>query len=124
MSIATIRNDDLSRRQHATHIARNLSVVESIGRPQAKFGVQCVRSDFYQTDEDVALHDHDDDRLLNARQVADRCSTTESRFCLIRRTGTSRQLRSVSANRLLVPLLPRGDASAHWISKRTMISDI
>ena len=88
MSIATIRNDGPYRRQSATHIARNLSVVESIGWPPAEFGVQSVGSDLHQTDEDAALHDHNDERLLNARQVADRCSTTKSRSRFIRRTGT------------------------------------
>jgi predicted DNA-binding transcriptional regulator AlpA len=77
MSIATIRNDGLSRRRPATHFVRNLSVVESVGRPPAKFGVQSVGSDLYQTDEDAALHKHNDERLLNARQVADKLGVSE-----------------------------------------------
>jgi predicted DNA-binding transcriptional regulator AlpA len=77
MSIATIRNDDLSRRQPANQITRNLSVVESIGRPPAKFAVQSVGGGLYQTDEDAALHNDDDDRLLNARQVADKLGVSE-----------------------------------------------
>jgi hypothetical protein len=52
MSITTIRNDDLSRRQPATHISRNLSVVESIGRPPVKFGVQSVGSGLHRREED------------------------------------------------------------------------
>ena len=77
MSIATIRNDDFSRRQPANHTASNFSVVESDARPLAKFGVLSVGSDFHRPDEDVALHNHNDERLLNARQVADKLGVSE-----------------------------------------------
>jgi predicted DNA-binding transcriptional regulator AlpA len=77
MSIATIRNDDFSRRQPANHSVGNLSVVGSSDQPPAKFGVQSVSSDLYQTNEDAALHDHNDERLLNARQVADKLGVSE-----------------------------------------------
>ena len=77
MSIATIKNDDFSRRQPANHSVGNLSVVGSSDRPPAKFGVQSVSSDLYQTDEDAALHNHNDERLLNARQVADKLGVSE-----------------------------------------------
>jgi len=77
MSIATIRNDTLFRKKLASRTASHHSVVESIGRPPAKFGVQRVDSDLYQTDEDAALHNDEDDRLLNARQVADKLGVSE-----------------------------------------------
>jgi predicted DNA-binding transcriptional regulator AlpA len=77
MPIATLRNDDFSRRQPASHSAVNLTVVGSSARPPAKFGVQSVSSDLYPSDEDAALNDHNDERLLNARQVADKLGVSE-----------------------------------------------
>ena len=100
MSIATIRNEGLSRRQSATHFARNLSVVESIGRPPAKFGVQSVGSDLYQTDEDAALHNDEDDRLLNARQVADKLGVSE-RWVRDHTTRRSPKIRAIKMGMLV-----------------------
>ncbi len=77
MSPATIRKDDLYRKQSVNHSAGNLSVVESPSRSLAKFGVQSVSSDLYQTDDDAALPNHDDERLLNARQVAHKLGVSE-----------------------------------------------
>jgi predicted DNA-binding transcriptional regulator AlpA len=39
--------------------------------------VQSESSDRYQTDEDAALHNNNDERLLNARQVADKLGVSE-----------------------------------------------
>jgi predicted DNA-binding transcriptional regulator AlpA len=100
MSIATIRNDDLSRRQPATHFARNLSVVESIGRPPAKFGVQSVGSEFHRPDEDAALHDHNDERLLSARQVADKLGVSE-RWVRDHTTRRSPKIRAIKMGMLV-----------------------
>ena len=100
MSIATIRNDDLSRRQPATHFARNLSVVESIGRPPAKFGVQSVGSEFHRPDEDGALHDHNDERLLSARQVADKLGVSE-RWVRDHTTRRSPKIRAIKMGMLV-----------------------
>jgi hypothetical protein len=69
MSIATIRNDGLSRKQHENRTASLLSVVESTGRPPARFGVQRVSSDFQQPDEGATPHNHGEERLVSARQV-------------------------------------------------------
>jgi predicted DNA-binding transcriptional regulator AlpA len=100
MSIATIRNEGLSRRQSATHFARNLSVVESTGRPPAKFGVQSVGSEFHRPDEDAALHDHNDERLLSARQVADKLGVSE-RWVRDHTTRRSPKIRAIKMGMLV-----------------------
>jgi predicted DNA-binding transcriptional regulator AlpA len=77
MSIAAIRNEALSRKRPVSHSASNLSVVESAAQPRVKFAVQGVRSAPYQSNEATAHQSHHDDRLLNARQVADKLGVSE-----------------------------------------------
>lgn len=100
MPIATLRNDDFSRRQPASHSAVNLTVVGSPDRPPAKFGVQSVSSDLYQSDEDVALNDHNDKRLLNARQVADKLGVSE-RWVRDHTTRRSPKIRAIKMGMLV-----------------------
>jgi len=77
MSIAAIRNEAFSRKQPAARIASNFPVVESTAQPQVKFPVQSVGGNFYEQDEVTTQHRHGDDRLLNARQVADKLGVSE-----------------------------------------------
>jgi hypothetical protein len=77
MPIATVRNDDFSRNQPGNHTASIFSVVESTAQSQVKFGVQGASGGLDQPDEVVALRDHNDERLPNARQVADKLGVSE-----------------------------------------------
>jgi predicted DNA-binding transcriptional regulator AlpA len=77
MSIAAIRNEGLSRKRPVSHSASNLSVVESAAQPRVKFEIQSVRSAPYHPNEVTAQQSHHDDRLLNAKQVADKLGVSE-----------------------------------------------
>jgi predicted DNA-binding transcriptional regulator AlpA len=77
MSIAAIRNEALSSKRPVNHSASNLSAVESAAQPQVKFEVQGVRSDLYESKEVTAQQSHPNERLLNARQVADKLGVSE-----------------------------------------------
>jgi predicted DNA-binding transcriptional regulator AlpA len=77
MSIAAIRNEALSGKQLANHNANNLSLVEAPAQPQAKFGVQRVENDLYALNEATVQQSRPDERLLNARQVADKLGVSE-----------------------------------------------
>jgi predicted DNA-binding transcriptional regulator AlpA len=75
MSIAAIRNEGLSRKRPVSHSASNLPVVETIAQPQAKVGVQRVENDLYGLD--ASKQSRHDERLLNAKQVADKLGVSE-----------------------------------------------
>jgi predicted DNA-binding transcriptional regulator AlpA len=77
MSIAVIRNESLSRKQPANHGVSSLSVVEAATQPQVKFGVQRVENNLYESNEDAVQQNHPNERLLNARQVADKLGVSE-----------------------------------------------
>jgi predicted DNA-binding transcriptional regulator AlpA len=77
MSIATIRNFDFPLRQTANQVASNFPVVESSARPPTKFGVQSVHGGLHQPDEVAVVHEQNDERLLNAREVADKLGVSE-----------------------------------------------
>jgi predicted DNA-binding transcriptional regulator AlpA len=100
MSIAVIRNDALSRKQPVSHSASNLSVVESAAQPRVKFAVQGVRSNLYQSNEVTAQQSHHDDRLLNARQVADKLGVSE-RWVRDHTTRRSPRIRGIKLGPLM-----------------------
>jgi len=77
MSIAVIRNEASSRQQPAIHSVSSLSVVEAATQPQVKFGVQSVENNLYELDETAPQQSRHDERLLNARQVADKLGVSE-----------------------------------------------
>jgi len=75
-------------------------VVESAAQPQAKFAVQGVRSDPYQSNEVTAHQSHHDDRLLNARQVADKLGVSE-RWVRDHTTRRSPRIRGIKLGLLM-----------------------
>lgn len=77
MSIAAIRNESLSRKQPVNHSASNLSVAESAAQPQVKFAVQSVSSGLYEPNDVTTQQSQHNDRLLNAKQVADKLGVSE-----------------------------------------------
>ena len=100
MSIAVIRNDALSRKQPERHSISNFSVIETTAQPRVKFAAQSVRSDLYQSNEVTAQKSHHDDRLLNARQVADKLGVSE-RWVRDHTTRRSPRIRGIKLGLLM-----------------------
>jgi predicted DNA-binding transcriptional regulator AlpA len=100
MSIAAIRNEALSRKRPVNNSASNLSVIESAAQPRVKFAAQSVRSDLYQSNEVTAQQSHHDDRLLNARQVADKLGVSE-RWVRDHTTRRSPRIRGIKLGLLM-----------------------
>ena len=75
-------------------------MAESVAQPQVKFAVQSVRSDSYKSDEVTAQQSRHDDRLLNARQVADKLGVSE-RWVRDHTTRRSPRIRGIKLGLLM-----------------------
>jgi len=100
MGIAAVKKSSFSSDQLPYQTGSNLSPVQSLDRSPAKFGVRGTHGGVDWPDEAAAPQTPDDERLLNARQVADKLGVSE-RFIRDHTTRRSPKIPAVKLGKLI-----------------------
>jgi excisionase family DNA binding protein len=100
MSIGAINKLDFPSDQHADRARSDLPAIESIDRPPPKFGVRNATSGINVAAGNTSQQNENDERLLNARQVADKLGVSE-RFIRDHTTRRSPKIPAVKLGKLI-----------------------
>jgi excisionase family DNA binding protein len=100
MSIGATNKLDFPSNQHANRARNDIPAIESIDRPPPKFGVRNATGGINLPAGTASQQDENDERLLNARQVADKLGVSE-RFIRDHTTRRSPKIPAVKLGKLI-----------------------
>jgi excisionase family DNA binding protein len=117
MSIGAINKLGFPINQHANQARSDHRAIQSIDRPPPKFGVRSVTGGVNRPIGTASQQDEDDERLLNARQVADKLGVSE-RFIRDHTTRRSPKIPAVKLGKLI--RYRRADVDVFMAKLRTL----
>jgi excisionase family DNA binding protein len=117
MSIGAINKLDFPSNQHANRARSDIPAIDAIDRPPPKFGVRSATDGINFPAGTASQQDENDERLLNARQVADKLGVSE-RFIRDHTTRRSPKIPAVKLGKLI--RYRRADVDVFMAELRTL----